>query len=399
MKALAWTLFASALAFVPVGLVLGIAGRGQLDLPPGRESELLVEIVAEVAAALFAVVGLLVARRQPTNPIGWIFLASAVALAVMGAAYGYADLALYGGKDWAAGDWAGWLTSWLFIAPVFVAPCLVAQLFPDGRPLTRRWGPVLWLSVAMGAYVTLAPAIGPGRLGSYPTVDNPAALPRAVGRFVVDPTWGVCILLLFALSLVSIVLRYRRSRGVERQQLKWLALAGGVVIGAFLVSMALYGLLPAGSSVSGGVGLIALGLIPVAVAVAILRYRLYDIDRVISKTLVYGSLTVVLGAAYAVLVLAGQALFSSFAGGSDLAIAVSTLLVAALFLPARSRLQRLVDRRFYRRRYDAQRTLEAFGARLREQVELETLTGELCGAVEETMQPAHVALWLREAVR
>jgi hypothetical protein len=395
VKLVAWSLFTCTVVIVPVGVVLGIAGHGQIELPAGRESELLVEIVAEVAAALFAVVGLLVARRQPGNPIGWIFLVSAAALAVMGAAYGYADLALYGGKDWAGGTWAGWLASWLLIVPVFVGPCLVAQLFPEGRPLSRRWRKVLWLSVAMGTYVALAPALDPGPLGSFPTVANPAGLPRAVGRFVVDPTWGMCILLLLGLSLVSIVLRFRRSRGVEREQLKWLAFAGGVVIGAFLVSFALDGLLPAGARLSGGVGLVGLALIPVAVAVAILRYRLYEIDRVISKTLVYGALTVVLGAAYAGLVVAGQEVFSSVAGGGDLVIAVSTLVVAALFLPLRSWLQGLVDRRFYRSRYDAQRTLESFGVRLREQVDLETLSVDLRGVVAETVQPAHLSLWLR----
>jgi hypothetical protein len=140
---------------------------------------------------------------------------------------------------------------------------------------------------------------------------------------------------------------------------------------------------------------LALCLFPLTVGVAVLRYRLFEIDRLIARTLVYAALTLLLGAAYVGLVLAGQAVFSSFAGGSNLAIAASTLVVAALFLPARSRLQRLVDRRFYRRRYDAQRTLEAFGSRLRQETELVTLTAELRDAVVETMQPADVAVWLR----
>jgi hypothetical protein len=144
-------------------------------------------------------------------------------------------------------------------------------------------------------------------------------------------------------------------------------------------------------------GSLAIGAVPVAAGIAMLKYRLYDVDVVIRKTLVYGSLTVLLALAYAGLVLAGQALFSSFAGGSNLAIAVSTLVVAALFLPVRSRVQRVVERRFYRRRYDAQRTLEFFGARLREQVELDVLRGDLEAVVRDTMQPAHVSLWLRES--
>jgi hypothetical protein len=258
---------------------------------------------------------------------------------------------------------------------------------------------VLWLSVAAGTYVALAPALDSGRVGSYPTVENPAALPSPIDDLIVDPTWGILILGLFAVSLTSIVLRFRRSRGIERQQLKSVTLAGGVAIVALSTAIVVESSPAPWPTIVGVVAFTAFALVPVAVAVAILRYRLYDVDRVISKTLVYGLLTVILGAAYIGLVLVGQAVFSSIAGGSDLAIAVSTLVVAALFLPARSRVQRLVDRRFYRRRYDAQRTLAAFGARLREQVELEVLTEELCGAVEETMQPAHVALWLREAAR
>ena len=248
-------------------------------------------------------------------------------------------------------------------------------------------------------YLALGPALDPGTLGSYPTVENPAGLPGRVGSLIVDPTWGVAFVLLFGLSLASVVTRFRRSRGIERQQLTWLALAGGVAIVGLLAGIMLDGLDTWIATVFIVVAFTGFLLMPVAVAVAILRYRLYEIDRIVSRTLVYASLTVVLGGAYVGLVLGGQALFSSFAGGSNLAIAGSTLVVAALFLPVRSRLQGFVDRRFYRRRYDAQRTLEAFGARLREQVQLETLTGELCVAVEETMQPAHVSLWLRQVTR
>jgi hypothetical protein len=195
--------------------------------------------------------------------------------------------------------------------------------------------------------------------------------------------------------LASVVVRFRRSRGDERQQLKWMLVAAGSLVAQIVVSEA------AGDWLSDALdGLIfaaAVTAIPVAAGVAMLKYRLYDVDVVIRKTLVYGSLTVLLSLAYAGLVLAGQAVFSSFAGGSNLAIAVSTLVVAALFLPVRSRVQRVVERRFYRGRYDAQRTLESFGARLREQVELDALRGDLEGVVRDTMQPAHVSLWLRGA--
>jgi hypothetical protein len=199
--------------------------------------------------------------------------------------------------------------------------------------------------------------------------------------------------IMLLLALASIVVRFRRSRGVERLQLKWVASAGSVMVAGFF-----FAFVGAGTVLSDMgflTGVVGFVLLPVAIGVAILRYRLFDIDRVISKTLVYAALSLVLGAGYVGLVLAGQALFSSFAGGSNLAIAASTLVVAALFLPVRARVQGFVDRRFYRRRYDAQRTLEGFGARLREQVELEALSTDLAVVVRETIQPSHVSLWLR----
>jgi hypothetical protein len=398
-RAFSWTLICVTFLLAPLGVVLALLGQHRgLDLPDGRGTQLFVELAMAVAGLLYAVVGLLIARAQPSNSIGWIFLASAPALALSSAANGYADLAFYGGEAWRSAVAAAWLASWLLIVPVFVSPCLIAQLFPSGAPMEGRWRGVARISVVFGAYLALGPALAPGPLGSYPDVSNPAGLPGVAGELIVDPTWGVAIIGLFVLSLVSIVVRFRASRGVERLQLRWLALAGGTAIGAFLVALTVGDAVGgAWGAATGDLGLACMALIPIAVGVAILRYRLYEIDRIVSRTLAYAVLTVILGAIYAALVLAGQAVFSSVAGGSNLAIAVSTLVVAAVFLPLRSSVQAVVDRRFYRRRYDAQRTLEGFGSRLRDQVDLEILAVDLERTVAETMEPAHVSVWLRSA--
>jgi hypothetical protein len=258
--------------------------------------------------------------------------------------------------------------------------------------LSHRWRWVVWAVLGAAAFEAIASALHPGSMDQYPDVANPLGL-SGVDFGVIDALRPLLGSAVFLVVLASLVIRYRRSRGAEREQLKWLAFAGALVV---------IGFLGAGAAGSGLVSdlffvlaLAAVVFMPVAVAIAILRYRLYEIDRVISRTLVYGLLTVILGAAYVGLVLAGQAVFSSFAGGSNLAIAVSTLVVAALFLPVRSRVQGFVDRRFYRRRYDAQRTLEAFGVRLRDEVDMAVLSSDLRGVVAETLQPAHVSLWLR----
>ncbi len=193
---------------------------------------------------------------------------------------------------------------------------------------------------------------------------------------------------------MAIVRRFRGAIGLERQQLKMLAAGFLGATLALLLSVVVRTVFHVGGL---GVAIAAAAAcVVLSAGLAVLRYRLYDIDRLITRTLSWVALTVVLGVAYAALVLAGQAVFSSFAGGSNLAIAVSTLVVAALFLPLRSRVQHIVDRRFYRRRYDAQRTLEGFAARLRDEVDLHELRVELSRVVEETMQPAHVSLWLRQ---
>jgi hypothetical protein len=383
---------------IPAAAVLGILSH-ERHLEGTHGSSLLLVGLGGPAALLFAAVGLLIACAEPRNAIGWIFLGSGALLAANLVAYGYTDLVLVG-EPWPGDRWTASFTYWSFIPAVFVAPALVAQLFPNGSPLPGRWRPVFWITAGFGTLATLAAFSSTHEDDSYPELSNPTAASGVLGSIArgFDQYGNAVAPLAFAASVAALVVRFRRSAGMQREQLKWLASAGAVPVAMFGLSFVTE--LVNGSSSLLSVlfitGYASLMLIPVAVGIAIRRYRLYEIDRVISRTLVYGSLTVVLGAAYALLVLAGQAIFSSFAGGSNLAVAASTLVVAALFLPLRSRLQRIVDRRFYRRRYDAQQTIEAFASRLRHEVELTTLCGDLQSVVNETVQPRQVSLWLRE---
>jgi hypothetical protein len=351
-----------------------------------------------VAFIAFATVGALVASRQPRNAVGWIFLAVGllVGLSVAGGEYANYVFVEEPGA-YPGGYLAGWLYVWTWF-PALGLIVFLPLLFPDGRVPGPRWRLVLWGLIAAISFTTALAMVNPGPMNDdiETTVwpDNPLGI-ESVETFVsaAEDVSAVILLCLLVATAASVVVRFRHSRGDERQQLKWMTYAVVVMVVSIALSPLFSGDL--GDLLFAGTIILA----PVATAIAMFKYRLYEIDRVISRTLVYAALTVILGAAYVGLVLAGQAVFSSFAGGSNLAIAGSTLVVAALFLPARARVQRFVDRRFYRRRYDAQRTLEAFGARLREQVDLETLKAELNVAVEETMQPAHVSLWLRQGAR
>jgi hypothetical protein len=383
-----------ALAITHIGLLAATDSRYADRVTPAFVVDW---IAALVAFQAFATVGAIVASRQPENPIGWLFCLSAVFCQLGnggGAWVNFAyDRGLPGdvvasilfGPSWYVGAYLG------IVAPLF--------LFPDGKPLTRRWRPVAAVALLWPVFSGVAFWLTPGKLELHPTRENPLGIglaEYALGAFV------PLLLALVVLALVSLVLRYRRSLGAERQQLRVFVLTTSIVVSVLVLLTLGASLGPVGRALAGVNDLVILwmiALIPISMGVAILRYRLYDFDRVVSRTLVYGALTVVLGAAYAGLVLVGQALFSSYAGGSDLAIAASTLVVAALFLPLRSRVQRFVDRRFYRRRYDAQRTLETFGARLRDEVELDALVAELRRAVGETMQPAHVSVWRGGAAR
>ncbi len=395
-RILAWSLFALFIALILTNLLV-------VALGPAPEDPFFVGVVG------YAFVGALVASRQPDNAVGWILLVTGITL-ILGT---LADANLLSRTAPARGL-SAWLSEWVWYVWLTLAGVFLPQLFPTGRPLSRRWRPVLWLGIVALLMSVTAAAFDPGRLDvdSPVPVNNPLGIGGPVGDAlpVVARVGDVLVAFAFVLAAASLVVRFRRSRGIERQQLKWFAYVGMLAALGLTLAMAevLFGAQP-GDDVDGGwleivgavgwftaLGAIVLG-IPIATGMAILRHRLYDIDVVINRTLVYGALTATLAAAYLGSVLLLQLALSPLTEDSGLAIAGSTLAVAALFRPARARIQELVDRRFYRSKYDATHTIERFGAHLRDEVELDALSAELRGVVAETMQPAHVSLWLREA--
>jgi hypothetical protein len=269
---------------------------------------------------------------------------------------------------------------------------LILLLTPTGSLPSPRWRWWARLATAAPVVVVLAVTLLPRPLGpEYRSVANPLGLGalEALLQAAIGTALGLCVLGVLV-AAASLVVRFRRARGIERQQLRWVALTAAVVaLAAVLVLAAMLTETPA--LFGWGLGLCA-GVLPLGIGAAILRYRLYDLDRIVSRTLAYGILTVLLGGAYAGVVLGLGQMFSR---DSSLVVAVATLAVAALFQPARRRVQAAVDRRFNRRRYDAARTITAFSARLRQQVDLDSLTAELLGVVEQTIQPASMSLWLR----
>jgi hypothetical protein len=382
-----------------------MVGVALLAKVPDRELERLgdsfaLSVTFVGVLTVFAVVGVVIATRVPSNPIGWLFLALAVLEGIYQLAYGHAFYGLTVAEPGSLPlvDVAAWVSAWSSpLSPVVLVPVLV--LFPTGRPPSPRWKALLWACVPLLAVIFLHYGLQPGPLPEFPGVANPVVPADAtwIPSIASNPFILVCILA----AAASLGVRFRRSHAVERQQLKWFAFAAGVMA-AFLIAggaaSAILGEEEAGdeSNVAGYVFAACISGLPLAVGMAILRHRLYDIDVVIRRTLVYGALTATLAAGYLSCVLLAQLVIGA---QSDLAIAGSTLAMAALFRPARTRIQAVVDRRFYRRRYDAARTLEAFGARLREQLDLEALAADLRQVTGDALQPAHVSLWLRERPR
>jgi len=358
---------------------------------------------------VFPLVGALIASRRPENPIGWLCLADGFLWMTTNMLdyYSVYGMAKPGSLPFPLG--AAAINNWLWVPSVGLLATYVFLLFPNGRLTSRRWRPLAWLSGVVIVSVSIGVMLSPETLDMPRGIRNPFGLEAApwvtTVAYAILPLLPLCM---FA-SAVSLVLRYRRSKGDERQQIKWIAFAASLVALTYLIAMVASFVHPSEAWTTVGsvwwlnlltiAALLSFVTIPIAVGFAVLKYRLYDIDLIINRTLVYGSLTVTLVALYFGGIVVLQRVFVLLTGQqSTLAVVASTLLIAALFTPLRQRIQSFIDRRFYRSKYDAAKTLEAFSVQLRDETDLDALSDDLVGVVRETMQPAYVSLWLRPAL-
>jgi hypothetical protein len=370
------------------------------------EDDFAAGLVFGVWLAALGTVGALVAARRPRNPIGWLLLSSAALISLFFFGDAYASYSLELGHGPLPLDrFMAWLTLWVTV-PGFGAFIFVFLLFPDGRLLSARWQWLVWIGIVGLALTVFGLAIRPGPIDSVPIIDNPFGVQGAdrVARFLTEGPGSLMDGFVVLAAVTALVLRIRRSRGTERQQMRWFVFAVVLFVAVFGAAQILWAIVeePESGGPANTFGFFAIMLslifIPVSMGIGILRYRLYDIDVIVNKTLVYGGLTAILALAYVGIVVALQNVIPG-ADDSDLTIAGSTLAVAALFRPLRARMQGFIDRRFYRRKFDTQRTLESFSSRLREDVDLDHLSADLLGVVHNTMQPAHASLWLKPARR
>jgi hypothetical protein len=420
---LAWSLCAVCVVLIALGLLLDFV-TDEL-VPPDLPGEILGSAFAVLTAVLslaYLTVGALIVSRLPSNPVGWIFCSVGLLYETRRFTTAYANYALLENFALPGGEYVAWFSTWAGDVGLALAGVFLMLLFPEGRLLSRRWRIVVWAALCGGVLVAVVYALSPGPLrATLSYVENPFGVVGVIGgRFTTYELFaalkglGMTLLATSTLAaLFSLILRLRRAQGDERQQIKWFlyaAVPATVCVILVLLQNVVYDftrqflgstvdILPWPLNIAAlYVAVAALLVVPVFAYIAILKYRLYDIDVVINRTLVYGALTVALVAVYFGGVATTQAIFRALTSQlqqPQLAIVVSTLVIAALFNPLRRRIQSFIDRRFYRRKYDAAKTLEAFSAKLRDETDLEALNDGLVGVVRETMQPAHVSLWLR----
>jgi hypothetical protein len=389
-RAAVWLVWAVSGLGVALGVLTFIYGA----LNHQSLNEVLNTVALQAVWAMsFPLVGAVIATHRPGNPLGWMFLIIGLSEGLISFGYQYATYVFLTAPGAApGGELAAWVSQSAWAPALGLVLCFVPLLFPDGRLPSRRWRLVAWLSAIPIVVITVLTAVvtWPWR---GPALLDPAGIPQDTSA--VDVVFFPAYILMLGCGLAcltSLLLRFRRARRVERQQLKWLLFASAVTIAILLVVQ------PGTSSQWEQGMLLALPFfpaIPVAAGVAILRYRLYEIDRIINRTLVYGLLTAILGLCYA----AGSLLFVLVAGAGkeppSWLVAAATLAAAAVFRPVRNRIQAVVDRRFNRRRYHATKTIAAFSTRLRDEVDLDTLSAELVAVVDQTMEPTQASLWLR----
>ena len=384
----AWLLSVTTLVVTAIGLAL-LVWDWSTPVPSGSFG---VRGFSGVWAVGFCLVGALLTRRRPGHPVGWIFAAAGMLAAVDFASFEYALAAVVGHRDLPAGDYVGWLQLWIWVPFVALITVYLPLLFPDGRLPGPRWRPVSWAAAGCGVIAASALAITPGVVVNLRALRNPFGVhPAAVSNTAIAV--GLAGLIgCVVVAVWSLLVRARRGTSVERQQIKWLAYAGCLVAATLVPSTILSLSTGTAARIAEGALMIAIVTVPVAVAVAVLKYRLYEIDRIISRTLAYVVVTGLMAGVYAGLVLLATRVLGVT---TPPAVAAATLAAAAFFNPLRHRVQRVVDRRFNRARYDADKTVAAFASRLQDAVDLDAVQADLFGVVQHALEPARISVWIR----